>query len=61
MYFFGKIDRSWGIVEIHKWKWMVLDALECMNNADFEEKKVNGNIVLDLFIIYQKLRQVQVI
>ena len=49
-------------MEIYKWKWMVLGALGCMNNADFEEKKlVNYNIVLDMFIICQKLRHVQVI
>ena len=30
---------------------MVLSALECMNNANFEKKKVNDNIVLDVFII----------
>ena len=31
-------------MEIYKWKWMVLGALGCMNNGDFE-KKVNDNIV----------------
>ena len=46
---------------IYKWKWMMLGALGCMNNVDFAEKKVNGNIVLDVFIICQKLRHVQVI
>ena len=36
---------------------MVLGALGCINNADFEgEKKVNDNIELDVFIICQKLR-----
>ena len=25
-------------MEIYKWKWMLLGALGCMNNADFEEK-----------------------
>ena len=30
------------------------DALRCMNNGDFEEKKVNDNIVLDMFIICLK-------
>ena len=34
---FGKIDRSRGNMEIYKWKWMVLDVLECMNNVDFEK------------------------
>ena len=47
-------------MEIYKWKWMVLGALGCMNNADFE-KLLNDNIVLDVFIICQKLRHVQVI
>ena len=37
---------------------MVLGVLGCMNNA---AKKVNDKIVLDVFIIYQKLRHVQVI
>ena len=33
-----------------------------MNNAEFEgKKKVNDNIVLDVFIICQKLRHVQVV
>ena len=34
-------------------------ALRCMNNAHFGEKKVNDNIVLDVFIVCQKLRHVQ--
>ena len=34
-------------MEIYKWKWMVLGALGCMNNADFDEKLVNDNTVLD--------------
>ena len=34
----------------------MLSALGCMNNAD---KKVNYNIVLDVFIICQKLRHEQ--
>ena len=38
----------------------VLGALGSMNNADFE-KKVIDNIVLDVFIICQKLRHVQLI
>jgi hypothetical protein len=42
-------------MEIYKWKWLVLDAFGCMNNADFEKKLVNDNIVLDMFIICQKL------
>jgi hypothetical protein len=50
-------------VEMCKWKWTVLDALGCMNNVHFGErkKKVNDNIVPDVFIICQKLRHVQVI
>ena len=38
----------------------MLRALGCMNNADLK-KIVNDNIVLDVFIVYQKLRYVQVI
>ena len=30
---------------IYKWKWMLLGALGCVNNADFEEKIVNDNEV----------------
>ena len=26
-------------MEIYKWKLMILGALGCMNNADFEKKK----------------------
>ena len=37
-------------MEIYKSKWEVLGALGCMSKADFE-KKVNDNIVLDVFII----------
>ena len=38
---------------------MEVNALGCMNNADFERKKiVNDYIVLDMFIIYQELRHV---
>ena len=37
IFFFGKIDGSRRNKEIYKWKWMVLDALGCMNNADFEK------------------------
>ena len=40
-------------MKIYKWKWMVLGALGCMINANLE-KKVNYNIVLDVFIICQK-------
>ena len=48
---FCKIDRSWRNMETYKWKCMVLGALGCMNNADFEKKLVNDNIVLDVFVI----------
>ena len=41
-------------MEIYKWKGIVFSALGCMNNADFEKKIVNDNIVLDVFIIFQK-------
>ena len=37
--FSGKIDRSGRNMEIYKWKWIVLGALGCMNNANFEKKK----------------------
>ena len=48
-------------MKVYKWNWMVLGALGCINNPDFERKKiVNDNILLDVFIICQKL-QVQVI
>ena len=53
--FFRKIDRSWRNMEIYKWKWKVLGALGCMDNADFEKKILNDNIVLDVFITYHKL------
>ena len=46
--------------EIYNWKWMVLGVLGCMNNADFEGEK-NDIIVLDVFIICQKLGHLQVI
>ena len=36
-FFFCKIDKSWRNMEIYKCEWMVLGALGCMNNADFEE------------------------
>jgi hypothetical protein len=39
---------------------MLLTALGCINNAGYE-KLVNDNIVLDVFIICQKLQHVQVI
>ena len=48
-------------MEIYKWKWMVLGALGCMNNADFHKKRVNDSIVLDVFIICHKLPNLQVI
>ena len=44
----------------YKWKWMVLCAVRCMNNAGLK-KKVNDNIVLDVCIICQNLRHVQAI
>ena len=34
---------------------MVFGALGCVNNADLEKELVNDNIVLDVFIICQKL------
>ena len=37
---------------------MMLSALGCMNNADLK-KIVNDNTVLDVFIIFQKLRHIQ--
>jgi hypothetical protein len=40
---------------------MVLGAHGCVNNVDFEKKWLNDNIVLDVFIIRQKLRHVQII
>ena len=46
-------------MEIHKWKWMVLGALGCVNNVDYEI--IKDNIVLDVFIICQKLRHIQAI
>ena len=48
-------------MEMYKWNWMVLGALGSITNADFEKKLVNGNIVLDAFIICQKLQHIQVI
>jgi hypothetical protein len=42
-------------MEIYKWKWVVLGALGCINNADFGKKIVNDNIVLDEIIMCQKL------
>ena len=33
-FFFCKIDRR--NMEMYKWKWMLLGALGCINNADFE-------------------------
>ena len=61
--FLGQIDISWRNMEIYKWKWIVFGALGCVNNADFENKNilVKESIVLDVFIICQKLRHVQVI
>ena len=53
--FFDKIFSSRRNMEKYKWKWMVVGALGRMNNMDFEKKKVNYNIVLDVFIICQKL------
>ena len=29
-------------MEIYKWKWMVLGALGCVNNADFENNKIKS-------------------
>ena len=40
---------------------MVLGAFRCMNNENLEKKIVNDNIVLDVFVIFHKLRHVQVI
>ena len=51
-------------MEIYEYKlnWMVLGALGCMNYEDLGGGNiVNDNIVLDMFIICQKLRHVQVI
>ena len=45
----------------YKWKRIMVGALGCMNNMDFEKKKFNYKIVLDVFIICQKLRYIQVI
>ena len=45
-------------MEIYKWKRMVLGALGFKNNADFEGNNSKRKIVLDMFIIRQKYRQV---
>ena len=37
---------------------MVLGALGCRNNVDFGKIFVNVNVVLDVFIIYQKLQHI---
>ena len=29
---------------MYKWKWMMLGALRCMNNVDFEKKKLVNDI-----------------
>ena len=49
--FFGKIDGSRRNMEIYKSNWIVLGAIGCMNNVDFEIKLVNDNIMLYVFII----------
>ena len=51
--FFGKIDISWRNMEIYKWKWMVLVALGCIDNAKFEKNIVNNNIVLDVRLCFK--------
>ena len=39
-------------MEIYKWKWMVLGALRCKNNADFQQQqKIDDSIVLVVLII----------
>ena len=41
---------------------MDVDGVRCSwNKSGFEKKLVNDDIVLDLFIIYQKLQHIQVI
>ena len=40
------------------YKWIVLGALGCTDNEDFEKK---NNTVLNVFIICHKLRHAQVI
>ena len=37
------------IIKIYGFIQMEVDALGCKNNTDLEEKKVNDNIVLDVF------------
>ena len=46
-------------MEMYKLKWMLLGALVCIKRI--LKKKVNDNIVLDVFTICQKLQHVQVI
>ena len=46
---------------MYKCKWMVLVVLVCVNIANIEKQLVNHNIVLDVLIICQKLRHVQII
>ena len=47
-------------MEIYKYEGMVLGSRGYMNNANFEKNLVNDNIVLDMFIICQKLQHSQV-
>ena len=52
LFFFCKIDKLWRNMEIYKCKWMVLDALGCMNNAEFGEKKKKVNDILHIVSIF---------
>ena len=45
---------------VYKCKWILIGALVCKINADFEEKLMNNNIVLDVYY-FQNLPHVQVI
>ena len=46
-------------MEICKWKWMVLSALECMNIADLEIEEKNDNFLLDVRLIASNVKGLQ--
>ena len=56
---FSNIERSWRKIEVYKWKWMKLIALEYI--MMILKKKVNYNIALDVLnYLYQDKNEIRI-
>ena len=41
------------LINLYKWKWILLGALGCMNSTDVEKNIINDNIVLEMGLCFK--------